>query len=156
MFSRDRGIKTPRLFPWLSSTGIDLLHIIARQLFLDRSLALKFFPLLSVKLSLSLSRISSLNSFLPLHLSYIHTRNLSLSLSRSRSFSPTDFTFTFIIFLVPFIFKKTFSGPFFFFEILTHSLQSFIHSDSRYRSANERRAFFHIYLLLRSLPPFVS
>lgn len=129
--------ESKHLFLWLSSTGINLPDIIARQ-FLDCSLALNFFRFFSP--SKEPFRISS---FCSPHLSRIHTRNLSLSFSLWFHLHIYNF------FLVPFVFKKTFSGPFFSLEILAFA--SNIHSDSRYLFANERRAFFHIYLLPHSL-----
>lgn len=105
----------------------------------------------STALWLSIFSASSLrqkSSFVSLP--FVHRIFRAFIRAISPSLSLSDFTFTFIIFfLVPFVFKKTFSGPFFFLEILTFA--SIIHSDSRYRFANERRAFFHIYLLPRSL-----
>lgn len=94
------------------------------------SLALNFFRFFS-----SSSSLVSFPSTLSFPVFFVHSYTQSLPLFLS------DFTFTFIIFLVPFVFKKTFFGPFFFFlEILTFA--SITYSDSRYRSANERRAFF--------------
>lgn len=84
--SRDWGIETPRLFLWLSSTGINLSDIIARQ-FLDCSLALNFFRFFSsfssfisfpLTLSFSTSLIHSYAQSLPLSLSlwfYLHIYN---------------------------------------------------------------------------------
>lgn len=82
--SRDWGIETPRLFLWLSSTGINLSDIIARQ-FLDCSLALNFFRFFSsfssfisfpLTLSFSASLIHSYAQSLPLSLwFYLHIYN---------------------------------------------------------------------------------
>lgn len=126
----DRGTETP---PALCSPGFlfppkSIGHIIARQIFqlllfhLSSSLSLSFF----LPRMFLLYTLFSFTSFirtrtLPFsHWFHLHTHNF--------------------FFLAPFVFKKTFSGPFLF--LLRNPEVRFSHSDSRYRSANERRAFF--------------
>lgn len=105
--------ESKHLFLWLSSTGINLPDIIARQ-FLDCSLALNFF----------VSSLRQKNSFvsLPFFPRIFHTfiRAISPSLSLS------DFTFTFIIFFWCLLYSKRHFLVHFSSWKSWHSLQSFI------------------------------
>lgn len=103
--------------------------------------------LLHAELSFSLPR--SFSCFLPLSIlttlpfscvSHTFVYALSLFLPLIQFHLHTPFHLFFLIFFWCLLYWKTFSGPFFFLGILTYT--SITRSHSRYRFANERRAFF--------------
>lgn len=126
----DRGIETPPAFSILlvyHIPEIDRAHYCTPNLSTPRS-PLPLFLSVKLSLSLSLSFVRLAFNTLP---RLFHTF--------THPFSLTGFICTLIIFFWR-LFKKTFSGPFLF--LLENPETRFSHSVSRYRSANERRAFF--------------
>lgn len=160
--SRGRKVKLPRLFlfmckdsawvsPRLEEPKLRPLSVLLVHLHLNRFTAHYCTPSLTPRSS---SSASPLRQVLSLVLSLWHS-SLSHVHTHTLSFFLTSFICTLIIFFFFFFWrllysKRHFLVRFFFFLEILRNPQVPITQTVRYCFANERRAFFHIYLLLRS------